>query len=93
MDAERIGKLAKLLTHKDGIELFELIATRKKVPYTELKGITPNEVTLKKRLDELKELGLVKREILDEKYRPTIYRVTSKGEEIFRQIEKIGELL
>jgi len=93
MDTERIGKLAKLLTHKDGIELFELIATKKEVPYTELKAITPNEVNLKRRLDELKDLGFIKREILDEKYRPTIYRVTPKGKEVFKQIGKIGELL
>ena len=91
MDTKKIEKLAKLLTHKEGIALMELIATRKEVPYADLKEVTPNEVTLKRRLDELKELGLIQRVILDKKYKPTIYRVTSKGEEVFKLVQQIGK--
>ncbi len=93
MVSNKLKELAQLLTHKDGYELFEMIVTRKKVPYTELKEIVKNEVTLKRRLDELKGLGLIKREIIDQKYRPTIYHITQKGKDVFEHIQKIEKRL
>ena len=93
MVSDKIKELAQLLTHKDGFELFELITTRKEVPYTDLKEIVQNEVTLKRRLDELKGLGLIKRQIIDQKYKPTIYHVTQKGKDVFDYIQKIDKKL
>ena len=52
-----------------------------------------NEVTLKRRLDELKGLGLIKREIIDQKYRPTIYHITKKGKEVYENIQEIEKKL
>lgn len=93
MVSDKIKELAQLLTHDAGFELFELITERKEVPYTELKEIVQNEVTLKRRLDELKNLGLIQRQIIDQKYKPTIYHITQKGKDVFDYIQRIKKRL
>ena len=100
---ENIESLAKYLTHKNAVDLLKEIYRPDKsdlteedmsMRYSEIKEIANTEVTLKRRLDELKEMGLVERETLDEeKFRPTVYRLTQKGEEVVEKLTELDEIL
>lgn len=88
---EKFQRFANFLSHQSSREILELFMKSEsgKVRYKDLKEITSNEVTLKRRLDEMKELKIVTKKTLDEeKFRPTLYKLTTKGERVLELMEE-----
>ena len=54
--------------------------------YKEMQKILTNPPTLSRRLDKMVELGLIEKKILNEKYRPTVYKSTEAGRRVFWDI-------
>ena len=76
---------------REGVpEIILYMYEHKKSRYSELKGILKSEATLVRVLKILTKEGILTRKLLDEKYRPTEYTITEKGE---RMAEKLRGLL
>jgi len=85
-------KLLWALKQKGIIEILVYMYVHGKVRYPELKKIIKKESTLIRAINILIQNDLAKRNILDEKYRPTEYMLTEKGLKIAGHLYKIFQV-
>ena len=77
---------------KEGFaEILVYLYENKRARYSELKKKVKSETTLVRALKILTEEGLLKRRLLDEKYRPTEYSLTEKGEMIGGKLKELAD--
>ncbi|GEM_PF-1570844 len=60
--------------------------------YSDLKNLLDSESTLIRALKILVEEGILTRRVLDEKYRPTQYIITEKGEQVGAHLKALIEV-
>ena len=84
--------IIKLLKREGVVEIILYVYNNGKSRYSELKNVLNSEATLVRALKLLTEEGILKRKILDEKYRPTEYVLTEKGRKIGKRIKALLEL-
>lgn len=85
-------ELSKVLAKKGTIEILSFINEKGLARHKELERILEKGTTLTTRLNELTSLGILKKEVLNEKYRPTEYTFTVFGKKIFEKMEEIESL-
>ena len=76
------------------MDLFELLALRgtakvlrelrqkQRIMYSNLVRIVGHSTTTTRALNAMMELGLIQKEVLNEKYRPVVYSLTVKGRKL-----------
>ncbi len=68
------------------------LAKQEKMRYTELSGLVGHTTTTSRALKAMESSGLIKRQVLDEPYRPVSYSLTERGrklKDLVTQIEKL----
>ncbi|KXB06745.1 hypothetical protein AKJ51_02995 [candidate division MSBL1 archaeon SCGC-AAA382A20] len=83
----------KTLAKKGAKEILYSLKEKEKMNFTELRDLTGSPTTTSKRLDELTELGLLERDVQNDKFRSVHYSLTEKGFKIVNLVEKIDEML
>jgi DNA-binding HxlR family transcriptional regulator len=88
-----LSRIFKTLARTGALEIVKNLEKRTEgLKYAEIEKIIGSPSTTTRRLNELEELGIVKREILSEKYRPVKYSLTKKGKELLRLVKKTENL-
>lgn len=82
----------RALKKEGAVEILLFLYENKRARYSELKKIVKSEATLTRALKALTEEGLLIRKLLDEKYRPTEYLLTERGEEIAKKLKELSEI-
>jgi len=85
-------EVLKLLKREGVPEIILYMYEQKTARYSELKTVLKSEATLVRVLKLLTEEGILSRELLDEKYRPTEYTITEKGERIGKRLKELLEV-
>jgi DNA-binding HxlR family transcriptional regulator len=85
----QLSELIKLLAREGALEILFAIDENGHIRYKELAGIVESETTLTRRLDELTSSGILGRELLDEKYRPTEYSLTEYGRKVLKVLQEL----
>ena len=75
-------KLLWVIRQKGIIEILVHIYKHKNTRYSDLRKLIEKESTLIRAINILVENNLVRKRVLNEKYRPTRYELTEKGEKI-----------
>ncbi len=83
--------LLKTLSRKGAREVLEQLSKSQK-RFSQLANVIKSRRTLAKRLRELEEVGLIKREVTEDRPPTTIYRLTPRGKEALDAIAKFGEI-
>ena len=87
------GKEILRLMKREGVpEIILYMHEHKKARYSELKKVLKSEATLVRALKILTEEDILSRKLLDEKYRPTEYAITEKGERIGKSLKELIDL-
>lgn len=82
----------KILGKKGVIEILEnLDKSKKGMKYKEIELIIGNPGTTARRLADLEKLGIIKRKVSEEKYRPVYYSLTDKGRDLASMVKEIKE--
>ena len=84
-----VRKTFSILAKPGVVEILLLINENGSANYKDLLAIASSEPTLVRRIKELMSLHILKREILDEKYKPTKYTLTELGNKYVELIEMI----
>ena len=84
-----VDELYRIFRRRGSIEVLLYIAEKEKARYSELKNIVDNEPSLIRALKILCEYNYLTRRILDDKYRPTEYKITEKGKIIAEHFKEI----
>ena len=89
------GSLSLEILAKKGSKeiLYALTASRTGMKFTELKEIIGSPTTASQRLQELTDLGLLKRDVQADQYRTVIYSLTEKGIRVFELLKKLENAL
>ena len=85
-------EILELLKKEGVVEIIVYMYENKRTRYSELKKVLKSEATLVRSLKILTEKGILIRKLLDEKYRPTEYIITEKGEKIGKKLKEILEI-
>lgn len=89
-----MSRIFKTLARAGALEIIKNLEERKGgMKYNEIESMIGSPSTTTRRLNELEELRVVKREILSEKYRPVKYSLTKRGKGLFNLIKEIESLL
>ncbi len=87
-----MSRIFKTLARAGTIEIIKTLEKKEGMRYSDIQEIIGSPSTASRRLNELEELGIVKREALPDKYRPVKYTLTKKGQGLFRLIKEIDRL-
>ena len=82
-------EILKLLKREGVPEIILYMYEHKTARYSKLKNVLKSEATLVRALKILTEEGILSRKLLDEKYRPTEYTITEKGEKVGRKLREL----
>jgi len=88
-----LSRIFKTLARAGTIEIIKTLEKKGGMRYSGIEEIIGSPSTTSRRLNELEELGVVKRETLPDKYRPVKYTLTKKGKGLFSLIKEIEGLL
>jgi DNA-binding HxlR family transcriptional regulator len=73
-----LSRIFKTLARTGTLEILKHLEKKEGMKYAEIEALIGSPSTTR-RLNELEELRILKREILSEKYRPVKYSLTKKG--------------
>jgi len=83
--------LVRLVGEKYILEILQSISQKPR-RFSDLKGVCSSDTTRTRKLNSIKDAGLIKAQIMKEKKRAFIYFIlTEKGEDILKHIEKVQE--
>ena len=68
---------------------FRVLVDKKGMRFTKLKELVENPTTASQRLQELAELGLVKRDVQADQYWTVIYSLTEKGIQVVKLVKEL----
>jgi DNA-binding HxlR family transcriptional regulator len=83
----------ELLAQKGSREILYTLFGKKGMKFTELKELVGSPTTTSRRLQELMDLGLIKRDVQADQYRTVIYSLTEKGIKIVRLVKELEHSL
>lgn len=83
--------ILRIISKRGSKEILLSLKERKELTYTEIESLISNPRTTSKRLNELCSLGVIKRNVLPDKYRSVSYSLTKKGEEIVKILLQLEE--
>lgn len=81
-----------LLAKKGATEILLKLVEEDELNFSDVKEMVGSPTTASNRLDELRELGLIEREVQDDRYRSVEYSLTEKGArvaEILGNLERV----
>ena len=81
-------ELLKVLGKSKSIEILQELNSRKLI-FREIVEITGNPTTATRRVKELQALGLISREVMQDKFRTVKYSITEKGKESLETVKKL----
>jgi DNA-binding HxlR family transcriptional regulator len=85
-------KIFKLLAQKGVIDILRSLEDKEEgMKYNEIEKIIGNPSTTSRRLSSLEGLGIVKRAVSSEKYRPVYYTLTKDGKDLLWIVREISE--
>ena len=87
--ANVLKRTVKLLAEEGAIEILIFIEKHSTARYKELLDVVKSQTTLTRRLEEFTSLEFLERRILNEKYRPTQYRLTERGRGLIHALNEI----
>jgi len=90
---ESINEIRDIFRKKGAIEILLFISIKGRARYSELRNVVDSETSLIRSLKFLCEKKYLKREIVDDKYRPTEYEITEKGKAIANKIREMLEIV
>lgn len=82
-----MSKLIKTLGRKWTLEILHLLSSQDEVRYSKIEEIVSNPRTSSRRLNELAELRLIDRIVSED--RTVSYKLTTKGRELVKLVDKI----
>jgi len=86
------NKLIRVLGKRGAVEILENLDRKKEgMKYMEIEVIIGNPSTTSRRLADLERLGIIKRKVSEEKYRPVYYSLTNKGKSLVSIIRELKE--
>ena len=84
--------ILKAISKKGAREILLNLKQRGELTYTEIEALISNPRTTSRRLNELCEIGIIKRKVLSDKYRSVAYSLTPKGEEVLKILTMVEEI-
>lgn len=81
----------KILGKRGVVKILENLDKKKEMKYKEIENIVGNPSTTARRLADLEKLGIIKRKVSEEKYRPVYYSLTDKGRDLALMVRELKE--
>ena len=80
-----------LLALKGARIVLSELSKKDEARYSELVEAVGHSTTTSRALNMMEKLGYIKREVLQEKYRPVVYSLTSRGRELSEVVETLKQ--
>lgn len=82
-----------VLVKKGVKEILHALADKKGMNFTELRELVGSPTTTSQRLQELTELGILRREVQADRFRSVRYSLTEKGVQVTKLLKELEKVI